>query len=291
MNARMAMIPKLARDSNIPLPRVNSGFDIGRSLVSLVGAPIGGILIALAGSASVLWIDAATFVISAIIVRVMVPATSRPEPSGTSITTDMMAGMRFLWQSRLLRSIGLSAMALNMVFNPLFTIGIPVYIQNSGHDAGTLGFLMTSVAAGVLAGSALYGWAGDRYPARATVITSLTLLTVPLFGVALEPDLPVMWVLLFVINFGSGIVNPLLFTFFHRHTPEDMLGRALGTFMSAIMLASPVGLLLGGAIIVSQGFSFAVLAGAMVTLLFAVLLALNSSLGDLDRPEPAPATT
>ena len=33
-----------------------------------------------------------------------------------------------------------------------------------------------------------------------------------------------MWLLLFVIDFGGGIINPLVVSFFHRHTPERLLG-------------------------------------------------------------------
>lgn len=286
MNARSAMIPKLARQAGVSLERVNSGFGIGRSLIDLIGAPIAGLLIALIGSASSLWITAVTFTISAAIVRIMLPATARPEPSGASMISDMREGLRFLLQSRLLRSIVVSAAALNMVFSPLFTIGIPVYIQNIGRDAGTLGLLMTGVATGVLAGSLIYGWIGERLPPRLTVIVSLMLLTIPLFGVAMEPPLPLMWTLIFLINFGSGVVNPLLITFFHRHTPEAILGRAFGTFISAAMLASPLGMLIGGALIASQGFSFATLAGAMVVAAAASLLAFNSALNDLTGSSP-----
>lgn len=112
------------------------------------------------------------------------------------------------------------------------------------------------------------------------------LLTIPLFGVAMEPPLPLMWTLIFLINFGSGVVNPLLITFFHRHTPEAILGRAFGTFISAAMLASPLGMLIGGALIASQGFSFATLAGAMVVAAAASLLAFNSALNDLTGSSP-----
>lgn len=291
MNARSAMIPKLASLSGLSLERVNSGFGIGRSLMSLVGAPIGGLLIAMIGSASSLWITAATFAISATIVQLMLPATARPEPTDSSMITDMKAGLRFLVRSRLLRTVALSATVINMIFNPIYTIGIPVYIQNIGEDADVLGLLMTSVAAGLLTGSLVYGWIGDRLPPRLTVIASLLLLTVPLFGIALEPRLPVMWVLLFLVDFGSGIINPLLVTFFHRYTPEEMLGRALGTFMSAAMLASPVGMLLGGALIASQGFGIATLAGAVVVTVVSGMLAINSTLADLSGTSPARATT
>jgi predicted MFS family arabinose efflux permease len=97
----------------------------------------------------------------------------------------------------------------------------------------------------------------------------------------------VMWLLLAVLNIGSGISGPLLMTFFHRHTPEKLLGRALGTFSSAAMVSSPIGVLAGGALIETQGFGFTALMGAIAMALVLGLLTLNSALTDLSGPAPA----
>ncbi len=266
---------------------MNSGFSIGRSLIELIGAPIGGLLIALIGAPGALWFDAATFAVSAVIVRLLLPATARPEPTGTTMLADMKEGLRFLFGSRLLRSIALTSTVLNMVLNPIVTIGLPIYVTNMDSGAGTLGFLMTSLAAGGLAGSVVYGWLGGRLPGRATAIASVFLLTLPLFAVAMQPPLAVMWALLLVLSFGAGMINPLVVTFFQRYTPERMLGRAMGTMNSTAMLASPIGMLLGGALIASQGFGLTTFLGTIAMLAVALPLAFNSSLTELSGP---PAT-
>lgn len=291
MNARQAMIPKLADLAGMSLERVNSGFGIGRSLMSLLGAPVAGGLVALLGAADALWITAATFVVSAAITRFLLPATARPEPSGATMLADMKEGLRYVFGNRLLRSIALTATVLNMVLNPIFAIGLPIYIADMGYDAGTLGLLLTSVAAGSLAGSLLYGWLGERLPPRPTVMVTLAMLTLPLFGMAMRPGLVAMWLLLFVIDFGGGVINPLVVSFFHRHAPERMLGRALGTLMSTAMMASPLGMLVGGALIGSQGFAVALLAGGIAMAAVSVPLALNGSLGDLRTAPPVAAKT
>lgn len=285
-NARQAMIPKLARESSISLERINSGFSIGGSIIRLIGTPLAGLLIVWAGGVSALWINAATFAISATIIQFLLPATARPELSQVSVGADLKEGLRFIFHNRLLRSIVLTAIVINMVANPIFTIGIPVYILNMGHDASALGLLMTSLAVGGLAGAAVYGWIGERLPARLLTIVSLLLITLPVFPMATQPNLIAMWLLLFVSMFGSGMVNPLLTTFFHRHTPERMLGRALGTFISAAMLASPVGLIIGGALIETQGFGFTAIVGAVMMALVTLLLVASGALGDLDDPAP-----
>ena len=289
MNARQAMIPKLSERAGMSLERVNSGFGIGRSLMSLVGAPAAGLLVAWLGSAHALWITAGTFAVSATIVRLLVPATGRPEPSGDSMLADMKAGLAFLFQSRLLRSIALTATVLNMVLSPVITIGMPVYITDQGHGAGTLGLLMTAFAAGALTGSLFYAWLGERLPPRLTLIVALVLICGPLYGVAMQPGLWVMWVLLFALDFGSGIVNPLVLTFFQRYTPEHLLGRTLGTLTATALMASPLALLIGGALIGSQGLGMATLVGTLAMTAVSVLLAFSGALAELGRPEPQAA--
>jgi MFS family permease len=291
MNARQAMIPKLAERAGMSLERVNSGFGIGRSLMSLLGAPAAGGLVALLGAADALWVTAATFVVSAAITRLLLPATARPEPSGATMLADMQEGLRYIFGNRLLRSIALTATVLNMVLNPIFTIGLPVYIADMGYDAGALGLLLTSVAAGSLAGSLIYGWLGERLPPRPTVTVTLAMLTLPLFGMAMRPGLVAMWLLLFTIDFGGRVINPLVVSFFPRHAPERMLGRALGTMMSTAMMASPLGMLVGGALIGSQGFAVALLAGGIAMAAVSVPLALNGSRGDLRTPPSVAAET
>lgn len=289
MNARQAMVPKLAERAGMSLERVNAGFGIGRSLMGLLGAPIAGGLIAVMGAAESLWVTAGTFAVSATLVRLLLPATARPEPTGNSIVRDMKDGLRYLFQSSLLRSIALTATVLNMVLSPVFTIGLPIYISNAGHDAGTLGLLLTSVAAGSLAGSLFFGWKGEHLAPRPTVIVTLLMLTLPLFGMASQPGLVAMWLLLFVVSGGSGIINPMIFSYFHRHTPEHMLGRALGTLNATAMLATPLGMLIGGVLIGSQGFGVAILAGGGAMALVSLLLASNSTLSELSGPAPDPA--
>lgn len=284
MNARQAMVPKLAERAGMSLERVNSGFGIGRSLMGLLGAPIAGGLIAVMGAAGSLWVTAATFGISATIVRFMLPATTRPEPTGSTMLQDMREGFRLIFRSRLLRSVALTGTVLNMVLSPVFAIGLPIYISNAGYDVGTLGLLMTSVAAGSLAGSLFHGWKGEALAPRPTVIAALTMLTLPLFGVATQPNLMVTWLLLFVIDFGAGIINPLLMSYLQRHTSEHMLGRTLGTLMSTSMLATPLGMLIGGVLISSQGFGAAIAIGGIAMALVSLMLAGNRTLSELSGP-------
>src|SRR6188768_1217951 len=73
LTARRAMMPELAQRANVPLVRANASFEAIQHLSFLLGPPAAGLLIATFGAANVLWIDAASFLVSIALVAVAVP--------------------------------------------------------------------------------------------------------------------------------------------------------------------------------------------------------------------------
>lgn len=291
MNARGAMIPRLARGSGIALERVNSGLSIGRSLVLLLGTPLAGGLIAVIGPANALWVNAAAFAVSAAIFAFGIPATPDPPAATTSMRDDLREGFAFIFRDPLLRGIALTATALNAVLSPVIAIGVPVYVREGGHQASTFGLLMTSIALGGLSGAGFYGWVGPRLNGRLTVTASLAMLVLPLFVVAAQPGLLLMWVALFVMQVGAGIVNPVVFTFFQRNTPERLLGRAMGTLTATAMIAAPLGMAIGGVVIEAFGVGTMAMLGAVVLIATSAPLLIGGALRGLDtQVQRNPAT-
>ncbi|HET6845808.1 MAG TPA: MFS transporter, partial [Anaerolineales bacterium] len=77
--ARDALLPDLAEQAGMPLERATSLAHVVERGARLVGAPLAGLLIAVMGTANVLWLDAASFGISALLVAAVVRvAASQP---------------------------------------------------------------------------------------------------------------------------------------------------------------------------------------------------------------------
>src|SRR5215216_3305631 len=72
--ARSALVPELAAMAEMPIERATSLIHIIERGSRLIGAPLGGLLIALMGTENVLWLDAASFFISAGIIAVTIKA-------------------------------------------------------------------------------------------------------------------------------------------------------------------------------------------------------------------------
>ena len=81
--ARQSLVPDLAGRAGMGIERANSAFQGIQFASLLLGPPLAGLLITLFAPGNVLWIDAATFVVSAALVATLVPSRAAfGRPSG-----------------------------------------------------------------------------------------------------------------------------------------------------------------------------------------------------------------
>ena len=87
--ARSALVPKVVEEAGLSLDRGAALVNAVDRIATLVGPPVAGALILLTDISNVLWIDAGTFVFSALVVRAALPAPktcpppARHGPGGT----------------------------------------------------------------------------------------------------------------------------------------------------------------------------------------------------------------
>ncbi len=86
--ARAAMVPRLARRVTMPLERANSAIQLSQFGGQVIGPAIAGTLIGFVGAASVLYFNAGTFAVSALVIGLIV---SYPRLRGTDDTGDVDA--------------------------------------------------------------------------------------------------------------------------------------------------------------------------------------------------------
>jgi MFS family permease len=75
VTARSAMVPDLAALARMRLEQANAFSDGVNRVSGLIGAPLAGVLIVVIGTSNLLWFDAASFAISALLISVIVPVT------------------------------------------------------------------------------------------------------------------------------------------------------------------------------------------------------------------------
>jgi MFS family permease len=251
--ARQGLVPVLAGRAWMGIERANSAFQGIQHASFLLGPPLAGLLIYSFAPSNVLWIDAATFVASAVVVAALVPST---EPrAGTAAAgrrhaggylADLAEGMAFIRRDRLVFWMFGIGVVANFLVLPLFAVVMPFFAKQTYGSAVDLGLMLGGFGSGALAGTVLYGVFGHLLPRRATLVSAILLMGLPFWVLVAAPALGVTIGALFVAGFALGPPNPLAYSVLQERTPPRMLGRVLGAGVSLSMVGAPVGMVLGG---------------------------------------------
>ncbi len=276
--AQVALVPDIADRARVSLERVNGLTQSMANASRLFGPLVAGALIAAVGASAVLWIDAASFAISAALVGRFVPALDRPAAAGQgNYREDLVAGWRVLWSDHLLRGVGLVAVVTNAVGAPLGGVILPLYAAATYGSARSFGIMVAGIGAGALVGAVGFGALGERLPYRSTLAAGFSVGFVPLAVLLLEPPLPVAVVALFAGAMAGGVINPLVMTVFHRRVPIAFQARAFGALVGLAMVAAPLGVLVAGSLVEAAG----------VNAILAIIVGIGSLTGFLVVSHPA----
>ena len=288
--ARSAMLPDVAERAGISLERANGLPQGVVGLATLAGPVVGGLLIGLVGASNVLWFNAATFLLSVVIVAALVPAISpagATEPSrvagpGPSYQQEVRDGWRFVMAQPLIRQIMFIATAVNFITTPIFAVLLPALVNGTYGEPRVPGLLLAGFGAGSLVGTALYSWMGERLPRFPLCVAGVGVFAVACAALGLAIAWPVLVAVLFLTALISAPVNPVIFTVLQTMVPIEFRARAMGAVFAMALLAAPAGLLLSGALVETAGLAVTFAAAAIVLLLITGWMAITPLLRQLD---------
>jgi predicted MFS family arabinose efflux permease len=289
--ARAALFPDLVELAGMPMERA-SGIRAGIQQGSqLVGAPLGGVLVAGFGATGALWLDAASFLVSAALVVVFVPRPRRhaEAPERGRFFEELAEGLRFIWSRRLVRAILLMVLLSNLIEAP-GSVVLAVFALDEYGSAADFGLLVGVLGGAALAGALGYSAVGHRLPRRRTFLVCFAFVPLGYLALATRPSLPVAVIALVVAGFAAGPINPLLFTVQTEIVPAELRGRVFGAIRAGAWASIPLGILLGGLAVAAIGAAGTLL--AMGVLLAAVVAYgfFNPTFREMDRGRQAEAT-
>jgi MFS family permease len=285
--ARQGLLPDLAGRAGMPLERANSAYQAIQRASFLVGPPLAGFLIVVIGASNVLWVDAATFAVSALAIAAAVPSAERRDEPGDreGYLAELLAGLHFIRRDRLIFTIVVAAVVLNFLDSPVFSVVLPVYAERTFGSAVALGTMLAGFGGGSLLGAVFYGAVGHRMPRQATFTVALAVLGLPYWVLTTMPPLPVAVAALAVFGLASGPINPIIFTSLQERTPPAMLGRAIGALYALALAAAPLGTVVAGFALEAAGLGTVLVAVAACYLVTVVALLLNPALREMKKPK------
>lgn len=241
-------------------------------LNQVVGLALGGLLVASLGAGDALWVDAATFVVSAALlgafVRRRVAALDLGVPGLGDLIRDMREGMAYLRRDVPLRWLIALAWVMILVLVAPEAVALP-YARAHGESPLVGGLLLAAVPLGAAVGVVLVNrWTPVLQVRR--LLPLATLAPLPLLAMAFDPPWQVAAVLFALSGCCSGYMVPLMGTF-SLLAPDGMRGRLNGLAGSGFALVSIFALLLVGGTADLTSPALSVVLAASLTLVFLAL--------------------
>ena len=292
--AKTVLLPRAVEVAQVPLERAAGWSDGVRRTAMLVGAPLAGVLVGLAGAPAAVAVDAASFGVAALGVALLLPRdpsahreASRPAAAG--YIGDLRDGLAFLLRDPLLRAIALMVALTNTIDAAKSAVLLPVWAAGAGGPA-VLGLVSAVFAGCAAAGTVLIGLVAARLPRRRTFAVCFLVGGAPRLAVlALGLPLPAVLTTTAVAGFACGALNPLLAAAEYERIPAHLQARVFGAAGALAFVGIPFGGLLGGVLVERAGLAAALGVAAAVYLVATLLPFVQRAWRGMDRASAAPA--
>ena len=174
----------------------------------------------------------------------------------------MLEGLRFVWNLRVLRTLGLIDLVVTALYLPMESVLFPKYFTDR-HQPAQLGWTLMALGVGGVAGALGYAVLSKHTRRRTAVLVATLTFGAATVGIAFLPPLPVILVL-------CGGDRPGV-----RADPADLQlrdadpgaarlrGRVVGVMTGLMYAAGPLGLLVAGPLADAAGLTVTFLALAV----------------------------
>jgi MFS family permease len=283
-----------ARGATLPAVLPGDHYVLGKAANDMVvqfsqvlGFGFGGAVVVAVGTSGGLLLDAATFLLSALLItfgvrRRPAPTSGTDAPSG-SYLSDLASGIALVARTPKLRTLVLLATIAGF-YVTVEGLAVP-YAHEIGSGTTAAGFLLAASPAGAVAGMWLITALQPEH--RLRLLAPLAVLAcVPLIFCFVAPDLPTTIALWAVSGLASAYHLPASAAFVQA-VPDAQRGQAFGVASTALKGSQGIGILLAG--LLADRWAPSVSLGIMGAAGAAAALAAGAAWSYARRAEPAPA--
>jgi MFS family permease len=262
------------------LAAVSSMFQLGSRIATLVGAPLGGVLVATGGLPWVMAFDAASFAVIAIVLALVIkPRFALERSQGRSVRHDLVDGFGYLRRAANARTLTIALCGLNLFVGPVTAVGVVLRVKAEGWGAASLGIFEASIGAGAAVGAIVAMRWRPKAPAR-TGLLILVGQAAACAGVGFAPYAGVL-VSMLVIGVTAGLASAFLSGAFQRTIEPAYLGRTGSMVMLSDQALMPLAMTGFGALAAATDL---VTACTVVGICFAALVTWSAARPGIDLP-------
>jgi predicted MFS family arabinose efflux permease len=286
------MLPVLVEQVGLPTERATGLTGAVERGASMAGAALAGGLVALVGAADALVVDAASFLLSGLLLTLTTaaarsPRTAAPAAGAASYVAELRSGWDFMRRDPILMGIGVMVAVTNLLDAAWSAVLVPFWAKAGGHGVEAVGLLGATFGGAAILGSVVAAAYGSRLPRYLVYVLAFLIAGVPRF-VALALDWPWAVVLGVAVagGFASGFLNPLLGAVLFERIPAELMGRVSSLNLAMSWSLIPFGGLLGGVLVTGVGIAPALLLVGAAYFLTTMVPAVQPRWRELDDREP-----
>jgi MFS family permease len=285
--AQKVIVPELLGEDEQRVTEASALFQAATRTTLLAGPALAGILIGVFGAPPVLLIDAATYLVSVLLVAVFVP--QRPPIVQAEEERSVRTGLRFIRGDRLLR-VWWPTFAVGDAAWTAFFVAVPVLVlARFGHHAWIAGMLIAAFGVGALLGNVVsFRFLARRFDGLWIVATFVLGQALPLWLLWLDLPAVALSALIFASGIANGLVNPSLHAITTLRIPPALRPNVLTTAMVGWAVVNPLGLFVTGPVLDAFGTTPVLVGFAAVQTLSMAVIAL-AAVRELGRRELEPA--
>ncbi|MCK4260226.1 MAG: MFS transporter [Halanaerobiales bacterium] len=255
-----ATIPNIVSDKN--LQKANSLEYFSTNFTSIIGAAIGGILIAVFGVATVFILNGLSYIFSALSeLFIKIPPIKKDTNNSNTLMEDLKIGLRYLYGQKEIFILFNLSVITNFLFAGTVMVGLPfVFKEVLKVNSNLYGISLAIIPAGSVIGAIILSISSDikNYYNTLKITTPVIGLAFILIGFVISPTNLVNYsffkIFLFLLGilliFGvaNSICNIPLSVLLQRLIPDSLRGRVFGLLSSLNRALVPISMALVGII-------------------------------------------
>jgi len=293
--AASTIMPRLIQEEHLSAANGVWQMVVEGSLI--VGPPLGGVIVGLAGPALAFTVDAVTFLIAfgaLLVIRAggrtpaEAAAGAAPEESAESFRSQLTAGLRAFMAQPFLRALLPIAAAVNLAAGGPLNVGIPLLARAHHWGATGFGLLFGGLGVGMLVGGLAMS-AGLKLPRIGVSVMVLVLVQAAMMGLlGVDGWLPVSIALCAAMGALMSAANISIISLVQVISPPQLLGRVISVLMFASVSLTPISYAISGGLAHGIGIPGLFLAGAGLEVMAALVALGSGAVRGYGQLAPAP---
>jgi MFS family permease len=242
-----SIVPDLVGEDQTTLARTTAVFQAAQRITIFLGPPLAGVLISIIGTAQLLYVDAATYLVSFVLVGLFVRIPRHVAAKDEESPGGVLSGARFVLRDRLLRAWTVAFFLIDVAWQSLFAVLPVLVVHHYDADPRVLGWILGALGAGALVGAAAAYRLVAKHEALTLASVAFACQVTAVWGLTLPAPWEVPFVALFIGGFFMSIVNSPTLALVTLRTPRALRPHVMSIWATLMGVGAPIALIATGA--------------------------------------------